>query len=49
MPRLLFLAAVLALIARMTVFAEPDTVEAFVSFAAFWALAAGCVIGYITS
>jgi hypothetical protein len=49
MSRAFFAAWVLALFARVVVFAEPGTVEAFVSFAVFWACAAGWLVSYVMS
>ena len=49
MNRVLLAAASLALIARVTVFADGDTVEAFISFAAFWVFAAGWLVATIAS
>jgi hypothetical protein len=47
MRRTLLIAAVLALMARMTVFADPGTEEAFISFAVFWACAAAYVVALV--
>lgn len=49
MKRTLFFAAILAIAARVTVFAESGTTGAFVSFALFWVCAAGVVVAELTS
>jgi hypothetical protein len=49
MTRALFFAALAALVARVTVFADGDTTEAFVSFALFWAFAGSWVVAAILS
>ena len=49
MKRMLFLAGLLALVARVTVFADAGTTGAFVSFGLFWFCAAGYVVAEITS
>jgi hypothetical protein len=45
----LLFAALGALVARYTVFADGDTTEAFISFAVFWALAGSWVAAVILS
>jgi hypothetical protein len=47
--RIFIVAGMAALLARLTVFDDTGTVEAFVSFAAFWVCAGGWFISYVTS
>jgi hypothetical protein len=49
MSRVFIIGAALALAARLTVFAEPGTVEAVASFGAFWFCAAGWFVSFVTS
>jgi hypothetical protein len=49
MSRVFVIGAALALAARLTVFAEPGTVEAVAIFGAFWLCAVGWFVSVVTS
>jgi hypothetical protein len=47
MKRILFAAALLALAARLTIYAESGTTSNLISFAVFWVCAVAFVVSYV--